>query len=73
MSKCSSFCNIKITRGFYFFFFLYELALTEFTVLSLPAIGTFTHVGPVNVEANTASLTRKIDTFVDICEKNPVF
>lgn len=49
--------------------FLYERALTKFTVLALPAIGTFTRVGPVGVEANTASLTRKIDTFVDICEK----
>lgn len=52
-------------------FFLYERALTKFTVLALPAIGTFTRVGPVGVEANTASLTRKIDTFVDICEKTP--
>lgn len=53
------------------FFFWYERALTKFTVLALPAIGTFTRVGPVGVEANTASLTRKIDTFVDICEKTP--
>lgn len=49
---------------------MYERALTKFTVLALPAIGTFTRVGPVGVEANTASLTRKIDTFVDICEKS---
>lgn len=67
--KFSSFCNVKITCGD---FFLYERALTKFTVLALPAIGTFTRVGPVGVEANTASLTRKIDTFVDICEK-PVY
>lgn len=54
-------------------FFWYERALTKFTVLALPAIGTFTRVGPVGVEANTASLTRKIDTFVDICEKTVYF
>lgn len=52
---------------------MYERALTKFTVLALPAIGTFTRVGPVGVEANTASLTRKIDTFVDICEKTVYF
>lgn len=68
--KFSSFCNVKITCGD---FFWYERALTKFTVLALPAIGTFTRVGPVGVEANTASLTRKIDTFVDICEKKPVY
>lgn len=67
--KFSSFCNVKITCGD---FFWYERALTKFTVLALPAIGTFTRVGPVGVVANTASLTRKIDTFVDICEK-PVY
>lgn len=61
----SSFCNVKM--------FWYERALTKFTVLALPAIGTFTRVGPVGVEANTASLTRKIDTFVDICEKTVYF